>query len=140
MQPAMSFGLSIERIRKVARGLAVLVLIFSMFGNAFPTLTPDCCRDDKMCPVHHKHSTPAKAEKNSHMDCEHEGRGLQPCAMSCGLSHDQGVQTTAVFLLGDGCAAATLISIEQSSVSDIAVSSDLTIRPQTPPPRFSASL
>jgi hypothetical protein len=87
MQPAMSFRLSIGVIRKVASGLAVVVLIFSMFGKAFPTSTPDCCRG-KMCPIHRKHAIPAKGTENSHVDCEHEGTGLQSCSMSCGRSDD----------------------------------------------------
>jgi hypothetical protein len=134
----MSRRFSIARIRKVGSALVAFVLLFSMFANAFPTPTPDCCSDGKMCPIHH--TMPAKAEENSHMDCQHEGMGLQPCSMSCGDSHDQGVQTTAVFLLPDDRTSATLIPVEQAPLRDVAVCSDLTIRPLTPPPRFPASL
>ena len=140
MQPEMSIRSNIGALRKVVTGLAAFVLLFSMFANVFPTLTPDCCSNGKMCPIHHKHTMPAKGAKNSHMDCEHEGTGLQPCSMSCGDSYDQGVQTTVAFLLPDGRASARLIPVERAPISDVAVSSNLTIRPLTPPPRFPASL
>jgi hypothetical protein len=116
----------------------VFVFIFSMFGNAFSTSTRDCCRG-KMCPIHHKHAMPAKGTENSHMDCEHEGMGLQSCSMSCGRSDDAGIQMTAVFLLPDSNASVALVPVERASLNDLAISSDLVIRPLTPPPRFFSS-
>jgi hypothetical protein len=138
MRLTMSFGLSIGGIRKVASGLAAFGLIFSMFSNAFSTSTPDCCRG-KMCPIHHKHAIPAKGTENSHMDCEHQEMGLQSCSMSCGRSDDAGIQMTAVFLLPDSNASVALVPVERASLNDLAISSDLVIRPLTPPPRFFSS-
>lgn len=138
MRLTMSFRLSIGGIRKVASGLAAFVLTFSMFSNAFSTSTPDCCRG-KMCPIHHRHTMPAKAGENSRMDCEHEGMGAQRCSMSCGRSDDPGIQMTAVFLLPDSRVSVALVPVERVPLGDLAISSDLVIRPLTPPPRFSSS-
>lgn len=138
MQPEMTLCSKIGGIRKIGSGLAAFVLLCSMLANAFPKLTPDCCRG-KMCPIHHKHATPAKGTENSHMDCEHQGMGLQSCSMSCGRSDDAGIQMTAVFLVPDSCVSVALVPVERASLNDLAISSDLVIRPLTPPPRFFSS-
>ena len=99
----------------------------------------DCC-NGKMCPIHHKHMRPAEAGEHSHMDCEHEGMGLQPCSMSCGRSVDPGIQITSVFLLPGSRVSLALVPVERAPLSDLATSSDLATRPLTPPPRFFSSL
>ena len=134
----MNLRSSIGGIRKVASGLAALVLLLSMFAKTFPASALDCC-NGKVCPIHHKHTMPAKAEENSDMDCEHERMGLQPCSMSCGRSDDPGIQMTAVFLLPDSHVSVALIPVERAPLGDWAISSDLAIRPLTPPPRFFSS-
>jgi hypothetical protein len=139
MQQAIRRRSSIGAIRKVGTGLAAFVLFFSMFANAFPASTLDCC-NGKMCPIHHKHTMPAEAGENSHMDCEHEGMGLQPCSMSCGRSVDPGIQMTSVFLLPGSRVSLALVPVERAPLSDLATSSDLATRPLTPPPRFFSSL
>jgi hypothetical protein len=46
---------------------------------------------------------------------------------------------TAVFLLPDSNASVALVPVERASLNDLAISSDLVIRPLTPPPRFFSS-
>lgn len=134
----MSRRFSIAGIRKVVTGLSAFVLLFSMFANAFPTLAPDCC-SGKMCPMHHKHPGPTNASEGSHMDCEHGEMGLMPCSMSCGRSDDTGIQVSALFLLPDAGVTVALVPVERATLNDLAISSDLAIRPLTPPPRFFSS-
>lgn len=137
----MNLGSSIGGIRKVASVFVALVLLFSMFTNAFHAFTPDCCRAGKMCPIHHEHAMPTKAGEKSYMDCEHERKDLQSCSMSCRRSDEPGLQqTTVVFLLPDSGPAGVLIPVEATSFAEPVPHSDLAIRPLTPPPRFSFSL
>jgi hypothetical protein len=136
-QPAMSLRSSIGGIRRIGSGLAAFVLFLSMFSNAFPKFTADCCRG-KMCPIHDKHAMPVGPTEKSHMDCEHEEMGLQPCSMSCGRSDEQGQQTTVAALLPGGGTSAALIPVERSPQFNLAVSSDVVFRPSTPPPRFTS--
>jgi hypothetical protein len=139
MQPTMNRCLRIAGIHKSGTALAVLLLLFPTLATVSPTFAPDCC-SGKMCPVHYRHPMSTNASANTHMDCEHEGMDLMPCSLSCGHSDDEGLQTSSVFLLPGEIRSVGLIPVERAALGDLALPSDLSIRPLTPPPRFQAWL
>ena len=124
--------------RKTFAGLAAIVLLLSMFDTISPAGVPDCCRG-KVCPIHQRHAMPKTADQSSHMDCGHEGMGLNPCSMSCSQSEDEQLQTTVVFLLSDVSPSFELLPIASMPLSAAAYSLDRSTRPVIPPPRFHLS-
>lgn len=125
-------------MRRAIVGLATIVLLLSMFSTVSSTIVPDCCRG-KMCPIHHKQMAPTSANKNSHMDCGHEGAGLDPCSMSCSHPEDEQLQSTVVFLLPDVSLSFESLPTESARLVALAHGSSRSVRPVIPPPRFQVS-
>ena len=137
MLRVMKRRLHLDGIRKSFTGLVTIVLLLSMLDTVSSTVVPDCCRG-KVCPIHQKHASPIAAER-SHVECGHEGTGLNRCSMSCSHSEDEQLQTTVVFLLPDVSPSFELLPVGNTNLVPSAFGLNRSVRPVLPPPRFQVS-
>ncbi len=114
--------------------LGVALLYAPLAGAAWAGHAMTCCAADHCnIPQHHHQKTPARLASSG--DCEHDGRGLAACSMSCCQNPDNVVVTAMIFVLPQlSFASAAIVGI---GVPEFAHALEIprSIEPLSPPPR-----
>jgi hypothetical protein len=118
---------------------AALLLFAPLATAAWSSYNSAGCCASGQCPIKGHHQQHSQAASENAMDCGHEAPGMASCSMSCCHNPDRPAIAPVVFVLP----ATVTVSASTSFEPFVPVLRPLnflrSIKPLSPPPRFSAA-
>ena len=123
--------------------LAAVFLYAPLGAAAWSAHAMACCTGDH-CPIlqhHHRQIAPASpSSKPAHADCEHELSQGMNCSIACCENSEKPVVTPVAFTLPHTAAVFSPVAIVAARDAARTVEIPRSIKPLSPPPRFTHSL
>jgi hypothetical protein len=120
--------------------LAVALVYAPLAGAVWAGHSMACCTGDHCDIPEHHHRKAAPADGGSHADCDHEGRGMSACSMSCCQDPDKPMVSAFAFVLPSLVQSGGPMLVARAVKAAKTIEISRTPQPQAPPPRFAAAL